>query len=178
MITIIRTGLLALFVALTSSAALADGAVLTVSGQIEKTNRGPSDSFSDALFKALDVQFAKAYEFSLADLVALPQKTLKTTYPNWPREAVVVGPTLSDVLSHVGATGKTVSVRAVDGYAPEFVLSDIDANSFILAIKANGKTLGVGGRGPVWLVFPPGSYDGQSENDSGLTWAAFHIEVK
>ena len=120
MITIIRTGLLALFVALTSSAALADGAVLTVSGQIEKTNRGPSDSFSDALFKALDVQFAKAYEFSLADLVALPQKTLKTAYPNWPGEAVVVGPTLSDVLSHVGATGKTVGVRAVDGYAPEF----------------------------------------------------------
>ena len=71
----------------------------------------------------------------------------------------------------------TVTVRAIDGYAPEFKLSDIDSSKFILAIKANGKFLGMGGRGPVWLVFSPHTYQGQPEDDGGLTWAVIHIEV-
>lgn len=177
MIKLIQVGFLALVLALAAGTAFADGPVLTVSGQISKTNRGAVDSFSDVLFSKLDVQFDSAYEFSLDDLHALPQKTLKTAYPDWPGEVEVSGPTLGDVLSHVGATGKVVSVRAVDGYAPEFTLADINADTFILATRANGKTLGMGGRGPIWLVFAPGSYEDQSETDSGLTWAAIHLEV-
>jgi len=166
------------FLVLNGEVALADGVVLTVSGNIAKINRGPIDAFNDALFSNLEVEFASAYELKLDDLKKLPQAELKTKYPNWPSEVAVSGPTLKDVLSHVGAFGSTVTVRAVDGYAPEFKLSDIDPSKFILAIRANGKFLGMGGRGPVWLVFPPEIYKDQPEDDGGLTWAAIHIEIK
>ena len=176
----IRTFLSAAFalLVLNGGLVLADGVVLTLSGSIAKTNRGPTNAFNDVLFSKLEVEFASAYELKLGDLKKLPQAELKTKYPSWPSEIVVSGPTLKDVLSHVGADGSTVIVRAVDGYAPEFKLSDIDSSKFILAIKANGKFLGMGGRGPVWLVFPPAIYEDQPEDDGGLTWAAIHIEVK
>jgi len=160
------------------SSAYADNVVLTLSGKIANTNRGPTDAFNDALFSGLSVKFNSAYELTLDDLKMLPQAKLKTQYPNWPSAVEVSGPTLKDLLTLVGANGRTIIVRSIDGYAPEFELSNIDTSKFILAIKANSKFLGIGGRGPVWLVFPPNIYEGQSEDDGGLTWAAFHIEVK
>lgn len=158
--------------------AWAEPVVLTVSGEITETNRGPINEFDDVLFSKLEVSFDSAYEFTSGDLKALPQVTITARYPNWPSEVTVTGPTLQSILAKVGATGGTVSVRAVDGYAPEFNLSEIDTSQFILAIKANDKPLGIGGRGPLWLVFPQDSYKGQPEDDNGLTWAAIHIEVK
>ena len=88
------------------------------------------------------------------------------------------GPTLKDVLAKVGAHGSTVTVRSVDGYAPVFDLLDIDANMLILATSANGKLLGIGGRGPIWLVFPPNIYEGQPEDDRGLAWAILRVLQK
>lgn len=158
--------------------AWADPALLTVSGKITETNRGPINEFADALFAKLEVQFEAAYEFTSDDLKALPQATITAGYPNWPSKVTVKGPTLKDILAKVGAAGSVVSVRAVDGYAPEFNLSEIDVDKFILAIEADDKPLGMGGRGPLWLVFPQNSYEGQPEDDGGLTWAAIHIEVK
>jgi hypothetical protein len=157
---------------------LADGVVLTVSGEITKTNRGPLDAFTDILFSSLGVEFPSAYELTLDDLQNLPQAKLTTKYANWGSEVEVSGPTLKDVLAKVGAHGSTVTVRSVDGYAPVFDLLDIDANMLILATSANGKLLGIGGRGPIWLVFPPNIYEGQPEDDRGLAWAIINIEVE
>jgi len=162
----------------TLSPAMSDGAVLTVTGAIERTNRAPSDPFTDVLFARLEVSFGKAYAFTREELASLPQAELSVVYPDWPGPVTVRGPLLSDVLKHVGARGQKLWVRAVDGYAPEFSLADIEAGRFVLAIEAGGTPLGIGGRGPVWLVFPPASYEGQPEDDGGLTWAAFHIAVE
>jgi hypothetical protein len=158
--------------------ASAEPAILTVTGGIGKTNRGPFDAFGDALFAKLEVQFERAYALTYADLKALPQVALTVKYDNWPSEVEVSGPLLSDVLDLTGAEGATVIVRAVDGYAPEFDREDIDGGQFVLAIDWAGKPLSVGGRGPVWLVFPPDSMEDQPETDDGLTWAAFHVEVR
>jgi len=157
----------------------ADGpVVLTVTGQIASTNRGPFDPFSDALFGVVGEEFERAHAFTRAALDALPQETVTVGYPNWPAPVTVTGPTLASVLDAAGAEGSEVLVQAVDGYAPSFSIAEVRAGNFVLATSIGGAPLAIGGRGPAWLVFPPGSYEGQTaEDDSGLAWAVFHIKV-
>ena len=82
------------------------------------------------------------------------------------------------MLDLVGATGSQVLVQAVDGYAPAFKIDEVRAGTFVLATAQGGEPLALGGRGPVWLVFPAGSYAGQTaEDDSGLAWAVFHLKI-
>ena len=162
-----------------SGPARAEGpVVLTVTGAIDNTNRGPFDPFADVLFGALQESFEKAYALSLDDLAALPQQTVEVGYPNWPGPVTVSGPSLASVLDLVGATGSEVLVQAVDGYAPAFKIDEVRAGTFVLATSRDGTPLALGGRGPVWLVFPAGSYAGQTaEDDSGLAWAVFHLKI-
>jgi hypothetical protein len=163
--------------AATSSAHAQDPAILTVTGAIESTNRPPFDAFRDSLFGALDEPFEKAYAFSRADLLALPQVEITVSYPNWPAPVAVRGPLLKDVLTKAGATGDTVLAQAVDGYSPSLKLSELDDAAVVLALEADGTPLSVGGRGPVWLVYPSDAKGGAAEDDSGLTWALFHLKV-
>lgn len=163
---------------LSAPAQAAGPVVVTVTGAIDKTNRGPFDPFSDVLFGALQETFEQAYALTLDDLAALPQKTVEVGYPNWPGSVTVSGPTLASLLDLVGATGGEVLVQAVDGYAPSFKVSEVRAGTFVLATAQSGEPLALGGRGPVWLVFPAGSYEGQTaDDDSGLAWAVFHIKI-
>lgn len=161
-----------------SSEARADSTLLTVTGAIDQVNREPHNSFEDALFSVLQIDFDRAYEFSREDLLSLPQETLSVQYPNWPRAIEVSGPLLKDVLDVPGARGDQVVVRAIDGYAPEFKLSEVETGGFVLALYEDERPLPLGGRGPIWLVFPQDAYTDQPEDDSGLAWAVFHIEVR
>ncbi len=176
------TILLALFASVALAWAAPDMAaspvVVTVTGAIETTNRGAYDPFRDALFAVVEEPFEAAFTMTREDLAALPQHEAVVQYPNWPVAARVRGPRLDAVLDAAGATGSEVLVQAVDGYAPSFTMAEISGGSFILAIENDGRPLGIGGRGPTWLVFPPGSYEGQDEDgDSGLAWAVFHLKV-
>lgn len=153
--------------------------ILTVTGSVEHSNRGPSDGFSDAFFAFHDIEFDRAFAFDRAQLGALGIQSLHVSYPGWPEDGVVVaGPRLAAVLDHVGATGETVTVRALDGYAVTFDRETIADTPAILAIDANGDPLGIGGRGPVWLVLPSSSYAGQPKDDAPLVWSAFHIAIE
>ncbi|WP_375594885.1 molybdopterin-dependent oxidoreductase [Algihabitans albus] len=158
----------------------AEPVLLTVTGAVAQPNRDGFEPFEDALFSVLQEQFEHARTFTRSELLDLPQQDLRTRYPDWPAAVGVSGPRLLDVLRQAGvevATGQgRVTVQAMDGYAAEFDMADITGN-FLLALTMNGAPLAVGGRGPVWLVFPPASYDGQSDGDDGLAWAVFHIKV-
>ncbi len=154
--------------------------VLTVSGAVENTNRGPYDAFEDAYVGRYIDPFEKAHAFTLADLEALPQQTITLNYPNWGgRQIDFVGPSLASVLKAAGADGSKLEMVALDGYTADFEASLIPGGTFILALTQDGKPLALGGHGPIWLVFPPGeaapAYPG--EDDSGLVWALFHILV-
>ena len=111
-------------------------------------------------------------------LKKLPQHQIEIRYPKWPRAVSVSGPLLKDILQETGWKGETIIVRGVDGYAPEFSRSDVESGQFVMALEAEGRPLSIGGRGPVWLVFPPHSYIDQDDSDSGLAWAVFNIEVR
>jgi hypothetical protein len=155
----------------------AEPVVLTVTGNVASPNRGPVDEFEDQVFAHLQVKFDKGFTFTLADLKALPQRTEKAKYPEWPREVTATGPSLADVLKAAGATGDKILVQATDGYAPEFKGSDIAQDKLILALEADGKPLHMGGRGPLWLFGPMGSYADQ-QADEGLAFAVIRIDVQ
>ena len=170
----------AFFMAATASAEPLNGpALITVSGAIAKTNRGPSDEFFDIYFNIQDVEFEEAAEFDRNRLEALGMQSIKASYEEWPGEMSFEGPLLSDLLNSIGANGNTVSVKALDGYTVEVPMADIKKYPVVLAIKANGKFLGIGGRGPAWLIFPRNDYEELAkEDDSNFVWAVYHIEVK
>jgi hypothetical protein len=177
-LALILTAALLALTQVPDAARAAGPVVITVTGEIETTNRGPYDPFADVLFGVLEEPFERAYGFTLDDLAALPQQTVELSYPNWPAPVTVSGPTLAAVLDRVGAKGDRVLVQAVDGYAPGFKIAEVKAGSFVLATSLAGTPLPLGGRGPVWLVFPAGSYAGQTaEDDSGLAWAVFHLKI-
>jgi len=148
MFTVILAFLLTLpFITLTHAEKLQGPALITVIGNISNPNRGPADDFDDAFFVSQDVDFEKAHQFDLENLKALGFKKFKASYEDWPETLEFEGPLLKDILTAAGAQGDTIVVKALDGYAPEIPVSDTEEYPVILALKVNGKFLGLGDRG-------------------------------
>lgn len=153
--------------------------LLTVTGKISNPNRSPIDDFHDAFFVSQDVDFEKARQFDLESLKALGFQKFKATYEDWPSTLEFEGPLLKDVLATAGAKGTTIIAKALDGYAPEIPMSDLEKYPVMLALKVNGKFLGVGDRGPAWIVYPRDNFDDLKEqDDSKYVWSTYLIEVK
>jgi hypothetical protein len=112
-------------------------------------------------------------------LEGLGMHAVDVTYDKWPRPAHFEGPWLKDVLAAAGASGKDISVLALDGFASEISAADVAAYDWIVAVKRDGRYLGIGQRGPLWLVYA--RRDGKPigmEDEQRWPWAAFLIEVK
>jgi hypothetical protein len=157
----------------------ADNAIiLTVTGEIGATNRGPLDEFQDAFLGHKGIKFDKAFEFSRASLNALGPQEVQIKRANWPAMVSLRGPRLKDVLAAVKAQGNTVVLTALDGYESKFPVSALQSDLVLLATEVDGKPLAIGGHGPVWLVFPAGAVPGDdSSGDAGLAWSIYHIAV-
>lgn len=154
-------------------------AVLTVYGNVGNTNRGPLDPFHDALLHATNVEFDEAAEFDLEMLEGLGMQAVETGYDTWPGKFRFEGPLLRDVLAAVGAEGRAVTAYALDGYGARIPAEQIEKHSVILALKRDGQWLGLGGRGPGWVVFPRDQTpELQAQDDSGWVWAVVRIEVE
>lgn len=178
-----RKTLLALsaFLALAAAApAFAEGPVLvTVSGSVSNANRGPIDAEVDKLFAHNDVTFEKAHEFDLGALEALPQTRIRADFPRGGRIIEFEGPTLADVLGAAGAEGGTVTIRAMDGYAVEVPMTEMMDKGAVVALRRDGKELGIGGFGPTQIVFPRAERDDLAEMpDDWWIWSIYHISVQ
>ncbi len=153
-------------------------ALLTVAGAITNSNRPAFDPHVDAFFGAHEQAFDKAFAFDRAALEALPQVALRATAEMWPATVAAKGPRLRDVLAAAGAApDATVTLVALDGYA---VVLDANARAsatWVLAIDANGAPLGIGGRGPTWLLFDTGDAVAGENIEARWAWSVFLIEV-
>lgn len=160
--------------------ALAAGPVLlTVTGAISNTNRGPSDPDYDKLFAFNDVTFDKAMEFDADALAALPQASVATDFPKGGPTVTFAGPTLADVLAAAGAQGGSVTIRAMDGYAVEAPLMEMVGSGAVLATSRDGKPLGIGNFGPVQVVFPRSERADLAEMpDDWWVWQIYHVVVE
>jgi hypothetical protein len=160
-------------------------ALLTVSGAVGKTNRGPLDPALDQMMGKQKIDFKKAYAFDFAALTAMPAVTIKPTleYDKKPHE--LRGPLLADVLKAAGVTGDSgkLAMRAVDGYAPTISIADARKYKFIVATHMDGKPMALGGLGPLWAVydadrFPDMAAKPLDQRFALCPWALYHIDVQ
>src|SRR5262245_51459774 len=94
-----------------------DMVLLTVSGLLGKTNRGPVDAKRDVLLAEQKAAFTSAFEFDRAMLLALPQATV-TGQPNtFTKPARFSGPVLREVLGYLEAAKVKVTFAALDGFS-------------------------------------------------------------
>lgn len=160
------------------SAIAVEPAQLTVIGKIENSNRSKSEEFSDAFFKFREKEFTKAFEFTYADMAALPQVTVNAMAEKWPAAVSASGPSMEDVMKAAGAAPDAkLSLVALDGYTIELEAADRRAQNWILAISSNEKPLGIGGRGPVWLLHDTGGKTIDTDAEGRWVWSVFVIEV-
>jgi hypothetical protein len=161
-------------------------ALLTVTGAIAHSNRGPFDAALDQMMHKHGVSFRKAHVFDDAALRALPAVTIKPTLEYDGTAHLLRGPLLVDVLARAGAglKDKTVLVlRAVDGYNVELPLAQARARRFIIATHVDGKPMPLGGLGPLWAVYdadrvPEMAALPLGQRFAACPWALYHIDVQ
>ena len=154
-------------------------ALVTVTGKIAQNNREPFEPFRDKLFGVNDLEFDRAAAFDLAMLEGLGMQTVTVRYPNWPSGHTFEGPLLKDVMAAAGAAGDKVLPMALDGYAAEIPMSDLEKWPVILALKMDGQYMGVGGAGPAFVIYPRDDYPAlQAQDDAKWVWGVFHITVE
>ena len=160
-------------------------ALLTVTGAIARSNRGPFDPVADQMMHKQKLHFVKAFTFDFAALGSLPAHTIRPTLEYDGKVHALKGPLLVDVLGAAGAplrgTGKLL-LRAVDGYAAALPLADARTRRFIVATHLDGKPMALGGLGPLWAVcdadrVPEMAAKPLAERFGGCPWALYHIEV-
>ncbi len=152
--------------------------VLTIAGAIENANRGALDPVADSFLNYHDLTFEGAAAFDLAMLEALGTASARIAWAGWPELITFEGPRLVDLLAAVGWQGDSVTTVALDGFATEMSRETVLAKDWILAIRANGQPLGVGQRGPLWLVHAlPEDRPATDDEELSWPWAVFFMRV-
>ncbi|NIA69976.1 hypothetical protein HBA54_15335 [Pelagibius litoralis] len=153
--------------------------VLTVAGQVSKTNRPGFSAFEDGFLNYHEKSFGPAAEFDLAMLEALGMQKVEVSFDAWPSSYTFEGPWLKDVLTAAGASGRDITIVALDGFGSEISAEDIAAFDWIVGVKRDGRYLTIGQRGPLWVVYRrPDGKAPTAEDEQRWPWASFYIEVK
>jgi hypothetical protein len=161
-------------------------ALLTISGAITHSNRGPLDPALDQMMHKQQLGFRQAFTFDFNELARLPSHTIKPTLEYDAKVHVLRGPALDTVLSQAGAQGgdaAKVVLRAVDGYAVAMNLKEARALGFIVATHLDGQPMPLGGLGPLWAVYdadrvPAMAAKPLAQRFANCPWALYHIEVQ
>jgi hypothetical protein len=152
--------------------------ILTVGGLVGASNRGPFDPERDRLLNHNNLSFQKARAFSAGELAGLPQKTV--TANSYGRDMAASGPLLHDVLAVAApeAAAKTARLSALDGFAAEIALSDVEGQQWILAMEDNGQGLAIGALGPLYAMRQLGPDEKKTEEEEAK-WvhSLYYIEL-
>lgn len=152
--------------------------VLTLTGQLAETNRGAVSPREDLFLNWLGAESERVFEFTAADLAALPQTTVAADYPAGGPEHSFTGPRLSAVLEAAGARGEIVTAVALDGYGADIPRALIDEYDVILATHRDGAPLKLGGFGPAQVVFPRAEAQAlRGMDDSLWVWGVVWMEA-
>jgi hypothetical protein len=151
-------------------------AVLTVAGKTANWNRGAMAPDRDNLLKQRDIKFERAMAFDWDMLSGLPQHELKVVTPVG--EGAYKGPLLTDVLKESGAQDGKIRLVSLDGSATELDSKELKDENWVLTLSVDGKPVGIGDYGPVWLMHKPASGATPSKEEmERWIWSVFYIEV-
>ena len=168
------------------AAAHAGPGLLTVTGAITRSNRGPLDPALDQMMAKQKIAFDKAQVFDFEAVTALPAVVIQPTLEYDGKPHTLKGPLLLDVIKACGAAigEKTVLfVRAVDGYAAQISAADAGKYRYIVATHLDGRPMALGGLGPLWAVYDADRFADMAAKPlparfASCPWAAYHIEVR
>ena len=161
-------------------------ALLTISGEIRRSNRGALDPVADQMMFKHKLEFTRAFALDFAMVTALPVRTIEPTLEYDGKPHTLRGPLLADVLALAGAqppdTAKVV-LRAVDGYAAAIPMAQVRMWKMIVATHLDGRPMALGGLGPLWAVYdadrvPEMAARKVQERFGACPWALYHIEVQ
>jgi len=160
--------------------------LLTVTGAITRSNRGPLDPALDQLMIKHGARFDTAWEFDAAMLSKLPAVTIQPTLEYDGKVHKLSGPLLGAVVEAAGvAPGASVmlGLRAIDGYIVAVSLADAQRYRMIVATTLDGVPLSLGGLGPLWAVYDADRLadfkDKPLKERFGLCpWGLYAIDVK
>ena len=160
--------------------------LLTVTGAIGRSNRGPLDPALDQLMVKHKLAFDKAWEFDAAMLARLPAVTIQPTLEYDAKPHKLSGPLLGAVVGAAGVVpgaAVTLGLRAIDGYSVAVSLADANRYRMIVATSLDGVPMSIGGLGPLWAVYDadrlPDFKDKPLKERFGLCpWALYLIDVK
>jgi hypothetical protein len=131
---------------------------------------------SEGLYELHDVALDGALGLSRADLSAMSWRQIRADFPHGAEPRAFEGPRLSDVLAAAGHEGAGARLTAFDGYQAEVSAEMISRHEPILALRADGEPMSVGGLGPVMLVWPRLNHPALSDmNDDLWAWGVFAI---
>ena len=169
-----------------SAAPCARGPVLlTITGALARSNRGPFDPGSDVMMGKHKLGFDRAYTVDAGALAALAQASIRPTLEYDGKAHTLSGPLLLDVVAQAagrpGAARKLV-LRAVDGYAVTITAGQAGEQRFMLATHMDGKPMALGGLGPLWAVVDADRIAALkdkplNERFGNCPWGLYHIEV-
>lgn len=160
--------------------------ILTISGAIQQSNRGPLDPLLDPLMAKQGVKFDKAWILDAAAILRLPAVKIKPAISYDEKVHELAGPLLTTVVERVGIPNNpetSLALKAVDGYTVALTVREVRAMKMIVATHMDGHPLVLGGFGPLWAVYEADkAADMQSKplkDRFGLCpWALYHIDVK
>lgn len=160
--------------------------ILTISGAIGKSNRGPLDPALDQLMIKHGAKFERAFEFDSALLARLPAVAIQPTLEYDARAHKLSGPLLSSVVEAVGVSPSAsviLALRALDGYTIAISLADARSYRMIVADSIDGQPMSIGGLGPLWAVYDADRVSAfkdkpLKERFALCPWGLYAIEVR
>ena len=159
--------------------------LLTVSGLVGHSNRGPLDPALDQLMGKHAIRFERAWVFDALALGKLPAVQIRPTLEYDARVHTLSGPLLTTVLAAARVPeqpGLSLVLRALDGYGAPLSVADARAYRMIVATHLDGQPLALGGLGPQWAVYdadrlPAFSDRPLKERFALCPWGLYSIEV-
>lgn len=113
-----------------------DSALLTVAGAISQPNHQQLALWDSAM------------------LAGLPEHEIRTHTPWYDDAKTFRGPRLKDLLARVGASGKLLTITALNDYSVQVPIGDAEQYGVILARSIDGQPLSVRDKGPLFLIYP------------------------
>jgi hypothetical protein len=153
----LRAGTAALVLALGSFSAMA-GSMPEATGEVILTIDGALGADAPA----------GGYELDLVGLQSFAPEEFSTSTIWTEGSLKFTGVPLRELLTAAGAVGTSVTAEALNGYAVDIPIADLDDKAPIIAYFINDETFSRRDKGPLWIVYP---YDRDEKYKSEISFA-------
>ena len=95
---------------------------------------------------------------------------MQTSTPWTDGRPVFEGVLMRNLLKRVGASGKSITVVALNDYKVTLPISDFEEYPIILAYKMDGQVLKVRDKGPLWIIYPQDEFSELHDKSVHKKW--------